>query len=285
MTSRLRLAVSAATTERAGVADLFHRLNRILPRDQEVVTVPPDTSVGRALAIMRRHGFSQLPVSEAREVLGVFSYRSLVKTMQSIDLTQHDLFDVPVEETMEFIDPTWFAHVNHELAHILDTLDQRDAVLIGEPSRLQGILTTVDVLRYLNVVAGRFVALGEIELCIRALFRAVFNDEQIAEAAQLILQRYSAAKRPTSVEEMTFGDYEQLVGDERLWSTCRLAFGGDRDRTRLKFRSLRMLRNDVFHFRRELTEDDDRDLRSHRDWLLMRARMLDARAAEGGSHE
>lgn len=282
MSAQLRLSVPPTIREQINLADLFHRINRILPPDQEVVAVPPDTPVRRALEIMGQSGYSQVPVMEGREVLGVFSYRSLAAKLSGIDAKKHNPLDVLVEETMDIADPSWFAHVNHELGHILDALERHDAVLVGEPGRLQGIVTTMDVLRYLDLVSGRFVVLGEIELCIRALLRAAMSEEEIATAADVALQHYEPEKRPRRLEDMTFSDYVQLVGDGRLWDKCRQAFGGDRDRTRVKLKTLADLRNDVFHFRRELTDDDDRQLRSGRDWLLMRARLMDARAANGG---
>lgn len=286
MTLHLKLAVPTIVRDHIGVADLFHRINRILPEDQDVVTIAPDTPVRRALETMQKRSFSQLPVSEGPEVVGVFSYRSLAARLASIDAKKHNPLDVFVEETMDIADPTWFVHVNSELSHILDVLEQRDAVLIGEPRRVQGILTTMDVLRYLDLVSGRFVMLGEIEMSIRALLRSAMSEEDIASAAELVLQHYEAERRPMCLEEMTFSDYVQVIGDGRLWDTCRHAFGGDRDRTRVKLKAIAEIRNDVFHFRREMNSDDDRRLRDGRDWLLMRARVLDARVAKGGvSHE
>jgi predicted transcriptional regulator len=282
MSAQLRLAVPQTIREQINLADLFHRINRVLPTDQEVVAVPPDTVVRQALETMRQSGYSQLPVMEGQEVLGVFSHRSLATKLSGIDAKKHNPLDVLVEETMDIADPSWFAHVNQELGHVLDALERHDAVLVGEPGRLQGIVTTMDVLRYLDLVSGRFILLGEIELCIRALLRAAMCGEDIAKAADVALKIYEPEERPRRLEEMTFSDYVQLVGHGDLWAKFRPSFGGDRDRTRVKLKTLAELRNDVFHFKRELTTDDDRQLRDGRDWLLMRARCLDARAAIGG---
>jgi len=43
------------------LSELFHMVNRILPEDQVVLSVPPDTTAGDALKLMQEHGFSQLP--------------------------------------------------------------------------------------------------------------------------------------------------------------------------------------------------------------------------------
>src|SRR5262245_35076590 len=57
-------------------SELFHRINRVIPPDQRLLTVEPKCPVRDAVALMRKHGYSQLPVVQDGEVLGVFSYRS-----------------------------------------------------------------------------------------------------------------------------------------------------------------------------------------------------------------
>ena len=46
------------------LSELFHMVNRILPDDQVVMSVPPETKAGDALKLMQANGFSQLPVVE-----------------------------------------------------------------------------------------------------------------------------------------------------------------------------------------------------------------------------
>jgi len=58
------------------VTELFHRVNRLLPAEQQIVTVGPQTTAREALRLMKKHGYSQVPVVEGTDVLGVFSYRS-----------------------------------------------------------------------------------------------------------------------------------------------------------------------------------------------------------------
>src|ERR1700674_4457494 len=60
-------------------SELFHRINRIIPVEQSVLTIPPQTPVRNAIELMREHGYSQIPVVDKSEVLGVFSFRSFAK--------------------------------------------------------------------------------------------------------------------------------------------------------------------------------------------------------------
>ena len=70
---------SAATRELDLASELFHRINRIIPQDQVVLSVPPNCRVRDAIALMQKHGSSQMPVVDHGEVLGVFSVRSFAK--------------------------------------------------------------------------------------------------------------------------------------------------------------------------------------------------------------
>ena len=42
-------------------SELFHRINRIIPEEQSVLTIPPGCRVRDAIALMRKHGYSQAP--------------------------------------------------------------------------------------------------------------------------------------------------------------------------------------------------------------------------------
>jgi acyl dehydratase len=83
---------------------------------------------------------------------------------------------------------------------------------------------------------------------------------------------------PTDLEHMTFNDYVQIIGDGRNWDHFQPIFKGDRVRTRAKLEQVRDLRNDVFHFRREITAEDYETLSALRDWMLLKATAAEARA-------
>ena len=53
---------SAGARELDLASELFHRINRIIPQDQSLLTIPPDCRVRDAVALMRKHRYSQVPV-------------------------------------------------------------------------------------------------------------------------------------------------------------------------------------------------------------------------------
>jgi len=278
----LRMLAISGRTEDVSITELFHRINRLLPDSQDVLTVPGEMLASEALKIMRQYGYSQLPVSVGTEVLGLFSYRSfsaaVLATAACRENSKIDLGDLTVEECVEKAE---FARVTDEFNCWFDTLDKRDAGLVGEPSRLQGILTPMDVLRYLYRVASPFVLIAEIELSLRAMIRHAVTEKVIAECARTSLGKvYEPDSLPNSLEEMTFHDYIQIVCDGRHWPLFESVFKGNRARTRAKLDTMNELRNRIFHLH-EVTVEDYETLAASRDWMLMRSRAAEARAKGG----
>lgn len=256
------------------VAKLFHRLNRVIPETQSLEVIAPTTKVSEALQVMKKGGYSQLPVMEGEVVLGLFSFRSLAEGVAGLGKSKMAIRDMPVEE---FVEKAEFARVTDEFSAIFDWLDRSGAVLIGEPERLRAIVTAMDVLRYLYGVASPFVLLAEIELALRALISLAANEELLLACAKATLAgKYGEANVPKALSEMDFNDYIQLVGHGDSWRHFAAVFGGMRETVRAKLEDIRELRNSVFHFKRELTWEDHEKLVQYRDWALMRARRADA---------
>jgi CBS domain-containing protein len=264
--------------------DLFHLIKQVLPEEQQVVSVPPESTVRDALDIMRRHGFNQLPVVEGKEVLGVFSYRSLAQGLLRLPERVREPLTLTVDD---FLEDLRFAGISDELSILFDEFDIKDAVLIGSQDRLLGVVTTIDVLRYFYTVASPYVLLREIELAIRELIRTSASPDELKECIEQSLRKhYDELKQPVPacLEEMNFNDYLQLLRFRGTWPRFAPAFGRNCDLVLAKVAPLPSLRNDVFHFRRELTAEEYETLRECRDWLLTRIRRFEA-SRRGSANE
>jgi len=271
---------SAATRELDLASELFHRINRIIPQDQVVLSVPPNRLVRDAIALLQKHGYSQVPVVDQGEVLGVFSFRSFAKkaahsTLDELNKEKCAPGDLTVDE---FIEQFEFARVTEEMDHVFDAMDRDNGILVGTPERLIGVLTPMDFLRYLYQVASPFVLVSEIELALRALIRLGLSDEQIVLAARRCLAAVyvSEDKVPTTLEEMTFDNYQSLISHGDNWGQFEPLFGGTRTRTSAKLKEIAAIRNDLFHFKREITMQDHQTLADHRNWLLNKIKQAEA---------
>lgn len=269
---------SAATKELDLASELFHRINRIIPQDQLLLTVPPSCLVRDAVAQMQKSGYSQVPVVENGEVLGVFSFRSFAKGAAGLSLEEWTKQrcapgDLQVDEFLEQFE---FARVTEEMSRAFDAMDRDNGILIGTPERLVGILTPMDFLRYLYRVANPFVMVSEIELALRALIQIALNAEEIAAAAKRSLSSAYSGEVPITLEEMTFDNYQTLVARGETWPRFKLVFGGTRPWVSAKLKEIGVIRNDLFHFKREITRQDQSILADHRNWLLIKIKQAEA---------
>lgn len=256
---------------------LFHMVNRLLPEGQVVASVPPEMPARDALALMEKHGYSQVPVKQGDTVLGLFTYRAFALEVAKISDPKLDAASLTVEEFLH--DQPVYARLSDEFRSLIDELDSKDCVVVSSREDLVAILTPMDVLRYLYTVANAFVLLEEIELALRTLIRAAIDEgETFRECVAVALaDKYKNASLPGTLEEMTFADYVALVRDGRNWGRFEAAFGGTRERVRGRLEPVGALRNDVFHFRRELSIEDHGQLTNCRDWLLLRVRNTEAK--------
>jgi predicted transcriptional regulator len=173
------------------VDELFHRVGRAIPANQQVLTLHPDMPAKEAIGILNSHFYSQAPVAIGTRVLGVFSFRSFAQKSAAYSLDELKRLtqapgDLPVEDCMETYN---YAHLSDELHQHFDALERDNGVLIGDPENVSAILTPMDVLRYLYKLASPFVYLQEIELAIRALIRSAASEEEIRVHACTVLKR------------------------------------------------------------------------------------------------
>lgn len=277
--THLRL-VPAPEQESVSAVHVFHRVGRLIPEEQEVLKIPPNMKASKALALMEKREYSQLPVVEGQAVLGLFSYRSFALGIARMGDKAAKAPDLPVDE---FLEKPTFASVTDDLETIIGHLNSKDAVLIGHEELLQHIVTPIDALRYLHNATRAFVLLEEIEFSLRELVRMAINEEELGVCIENSLgQLYQPDKLPGRLEDMTLADVVQVIRDGRNWERFQEVFGGTRERVGARLGVLPDLRNDVFHFKREITTSDHGTLTDLRSWLLMKVRAAEARRKGDG---
>jgi predicted transcriptional regulator len=269
----LRIEIAAQVKVFIPLTDEFHSVNHIIPDDQDVFTIQPDTLVVDALDIMRDKHFSQIPVRVGRNTLGVFSYRSFAENFKTLSKgkEKRDQPDLNQMIVRDFIEKPHYTGVSDDLEGILEPINEYDYLLVGQKERLQGIITSADLARYAYRYASIWMMFSEIELTIRKLIHACVDDQKLLDFVNLTLRSiYSEEKLPKTVQEMTLSDYAQLIGDGRCYHDFEKVFGtGDwnRKRTRSMLDEIRELRNDAFHFKREINTQDIENLIGYRDWI------------------
>jgi hypothetical protein len=226
---------------------------------------------------MLEHDFSQLPVVSGDDIVGAFSFRSYARGALDVRGERTGALDLPVDE---FIEELSLVQVTAELHSILDALDADGAVLVGRPDHLVGIVSAVDVLRYLYELAEQFVQLQEIEQGLRSVIMRAVDEQALQECIEQSLSQSYVGREgqlPKTVTDMAFSEYVSVIGDGRNWPRFEPFLGSERGRVRTRLERAAELRNDVFHFRRELTSEDRRQLLATRNWVLRKVQQAEKR--------
>jgi CBS domain-containing protein len=258
------------------ITGLFQRINRMIPEDQQLLILPNDTSVRQALERLKQTRFSQVPISDGREIIGVFSYRSF--SLGALRF-EDDWTDVLGLTVADFLEDLPFRSVNDLFENIIDDLEEHDAILVGSVGDITAIVTAMDILRYLYGVTSPYVLVAEIELAIRALMSWSASAIELQGCLKKTLSGlYDPARLPTRVEDLTFSDYASVIGYGDNWNSFfRETFGSTRPDVRAKLERVSEIRNYLFHFRREITVDEFEELTLVRDWLLRRSKLTQNR--------
>jgi CBS domain-containing protein len=248
----------------------FHEVGSVFPGEVNIVSVPPHTPVGEALQLMLEKRFSQLPVMENGEVLGVFSLWSLTQNLVLAPGIKVEalLKNMEVGELMEQLPKVT---VKESIHSILSHLERHEAILVGSPHGLQAVATSTDVLRYFYNVARPYILLQEIELALRNLIALCAPEEKLKECIDRALAKSYEARKwavPANLTEMSFEDYRTIITCSGNWPVFERLLGHNRELVSAKLERLREIRNDVFHFRDDISLLDHQHLATSRDWLL-----------------
>lgn len=253
---------------------MFHRVSYLLSGEGPV-TIPPDQTIPDALKLMRDYGFDQMPVLAGKEVLGLFSYRAFSERLMN---SQWLWGKTRTPETLvveDFVEPPVYVRAVDPIDKLFTARDDADAVLVGDPDRLQGIVTRSDVIAYLYRVASPYLLLKETETGLRSLLEAAVTPDTLKDCAQQALANLYKGREdslPTILGAMTFDEQVSIVMNSRNWPAFAGVMGASRDMFTYEIRPVGQIRNAAFHFKRELTDEDLEKLTTAREWVLRKLR-------------
>jgi hypothetical protein len=171
-----------------------------------------------------------------------------------------------------------------ELAELVDQLGDVGAVLIPGTGGVIGILTSSALLADVARFAEPFLIIADIEESIRDIL-----DRRIplADRAALFAEVLGGGRRrtpPQALDELSFGDYQFLLSHEGVWPRFADIFRSP-ELTLHRLNMVRLLRNQMFHFRGDLDKADLDELKAQRWWFREAAKRTatgDMRLIEGG---
>ncbi|HLJ25511.1 MAG TPA: DUF4268 domain-containing protein [Candidatus Angelobacter sp.] len=277
-------------------------LEYLLPAGQQIRTVQPHEPIGSAINIMHQHGYGQLPVTGTDgEFQGrVITFESILQAIQSFRTEAESLL---VRDTAQRVRSY---PADADLLTTLDDIHRDNFAIIVEESRLLGIVTTADVAVFFREYAEDLMLIEGIESRMKEAIRALYAgddgglDSAIATVtdraadirkrlpgairAYLAKMNITASLAETDTDAIADAEkklglpepgkkFQDLTFDEfinvllRHPRAPRLSQSKDVSELRELLQRVRNARNNLAHFRRELTPEERRTIQFSAEWL------------------
>lgn len=239
----------------------------LIENQGNVVVVQKNDGIATALDLMIEHDFSQLPVvDEKGTLLGMITYESILRAVRSFNtkLDQLSVRDAMVAAP---------SHAREDdLFDLLDELKLTNAVVIVEPEGyVTGIVTSYDAARFLRNRTEDLMHVEDIEFIIKDLVRKFYAGEKI-----------SSSRNAKPFEELNLGDYINLLLSREIWKFYAPVLNIEKEALSELLVKIRQTRNDLAHFRTEISPGSRDELRYCASWL--RSRYQEYEKEQGGSY-
>jgi predicted transcriptional regulator len=228
------------------VSDPVRRVNILESASKIPVYVTNSDTLKKAISLMKIYNFSQLPVTNngIRGLKGYISWET-IGCVKERGITSGLVKDY-ISEDVKQISP------DMPLIEAIKVVEDHDfAVVVAKDSSMQGIITTADITAQFILNTEPFVILEEIELQIRNILK---NGEFLVDELKNL--KTESGKVANSIDDLTFAQYLELIGNKANWN--RLGLNVDRDVLMEHLQEVRVIRNDVMHFSPDGIKDDRR---------------------------
>ncbi|MBP3228649.1 MAG: CBS domain-containing protein [Bacteroidaceae bacterium] len=193
-----------------------------------------------ATTIMQANGYSQLPVTTngERGLIGYISWETICQA--KINGIESEMVKDYVERNVATLTP------DTPLIQAVEVVRKHDfAIILAKDKSLYGIVTVSDITSQFIAETEPFVLMNELESHLRNLLR----DKILLEDLNSLCgnSQNSGHDNITSIDDLTFGDYITIFGNETQWQ--KLGIAADRAQFIAHLDDIRLIRNDIMHFR------------------------------------
>lgn len=217
--------------------DAIRRINVLDSATNIPTYIGNNASLKEATTLMQVNGFSQLPVTNngVRGLVGYISWETIGRA--KINGIKSDMVKDYVEPDVATLLP------DTPLIRAVEIVRRHDfAVVLAKDKSLFGIVTVSDITDQFIAETEPFVLLNELENHIRNLMR----DKILLEDLKRLCQKPDE-QEISSIDDLTFGDYITVFGNETQWNKLNIA--ADRKTFNEYLDEIRKIRNEVMHFR------------------------------------
>jgi CBS domain-containing protein len=250
-------------------------IRQLIEGNDPPLCVPKTTKVREALAIMMEHDFSQLPIVDEKGLLtGIITEQSIVNTYFIVG-DAGALIDLPVDHcqmTAITISP------DANIFDALDMLKNTYAIVVLENQKPVGILTDYDTTHFFRNYSEGLIQVQDVEETLRQYILAILDTEDKVDAALVRTfgqDKKDFTKLAREFEELSFWETVLLITESHNWEKFEQYFNPKQ--VFLSFmEQVREIRNQLAHFRGELTPLQRKALKKAIDWLAARPKILKA---------
>jgi hypothetical protein len=203
------------------------------------------------------------------------TYESILRAIRS--------FDAKIDElrACDAILKAPHHYRDDDLFDLLDDLKDTNAVAIIDPEGFPiGIVTSYDSAKFLRNRTEDLMNIEDIEFIIKELIKKAHannrdqvENEKIEDARNKLKESSSAqsgSKKPKTFEELSLADYINLLMSREIWGFVTPILQVQKESLHQMLDKVRQTRNDLAHFRGEISPDSRDELRNCANWLRKR---------------
>lgn len=227
-----------------------YKISDLQASNLKIISVHPDSTLNEATSKMALHDFSQLPVmSNSRKIHGFISWKTI---------SIQNCFGSKKKLVKEYMDKN--VTVLNDSDNLLDSVNhilEKEFVFVKDVTgNIIGIITLYDIGFKFKQLSEPFIQIELIENSIRNIIdlhipRDVFTT---------FCNNKFPDRKIKSSKDLTFGEYIGIIENKILWENFKINL--DRKVFLEKLETIRLIRNDIMHFRiKDLSEDNLKNLK------------------------
>jgi CBS domain-containing protein len=258
-------------------------IENIINQQAKLITVTEDDTVKHALDLMIENDYSQLPVVDKEERLaGMVTYQSVIQAARSFEVRNDELFvrDVAFTSIKSF-------DVEDNLFDLLDEIKKNNAVVIVDPGGFPiGIVTSYDAAEFLRTRAEGLMRIEDIETTIKTFVLSYYSSkegkldmERLDQDVQFITNYKSDGsnvKKPLKFNDLTLSDFISFLVQKSTWEYYEPYLKIKREALITLLGKVRQIRNDLAHFRRDISSQSLDNLVYSAKWFESRFEKFNA---------
>lgn len=244
-------------------------ISKLIENQREVVTIASTATVREALTMMVANDFSQLPVVDGEgKLVGIVSEQSITDTLF------HTRGKVPIYD-MTVDNCTAMPLTLPPEADVFEALRQMEdapALVVVRDGKPVGIVTYLDTTNFFRENNEGLMYVEDIEVGLRKYVQDIFHDDALLDAALIHVvgeSKQNPGHPNKSHDKLSFYEQVQFLAHEKNWPYFE-PYLKPRDLFMTLMEEVRLVRNQLAHFRDRIDSVQRHGLLLARAWLAAR---------------